>query len=92
MNSRGAYINFYGGHTWISIDKEQDYFWELDKVILNSKFYGGIIQAVDTFDEAIQICGYEPLINYWNEDEHRLGNGGVDNSRIDKVSKDGGLN
>ena len=96
MNQHGLYLRTADGHIWIWQDPECEGQFVFDKVMLNSKIYGGILQAVDTVDRAIQICGYPSLIDQWNEwgkTELFFGRGGVDESRIDIVSEGrGGLN
>mgnify|MGYP003558735722 CR=1 FL=1 len=94
MNHRGIYLQSADGHIWIKNDPESDYPLadELTNVMLNNKIYGGIVQAVDTFDEALRIQGLPSLLEMFDEDVLFMGRGGVDESRIDKVeSGKGGM-
>lgn len=95
LNQRGVYLQGRDGHVWIENDSEIEYPFVLHSVMVNNKIYGGVIQAIEVIDEALQIDGQGSLIDEW--EKHgvhvlNLGYGGVDKSRIDKVSKGkGGL-
>lgn len=89
LNQMGAYLDGQDGHIWINGDIG------LDTIMVNSKIYGGVIEALDTIDEALRRDGQEDLLTMWNnygKDVLFLGSGGVDESRIDKVkSGQGGI-
>ena len=95
MNQRGVYLTGMDGHTWIMNDPDAEYGgWDetLRKkgVMLNSKIYGGALEAIVTFDEAIKLAGENPLDECWITE---LGDGGYDTSRVDKVPDgQGGIN
>jgi hypothetical protein len=96
LNDLGCYLIGRDGHIWIE-EINNSLFSEMLKiagVILNNKIYGGILEALDTIDEALKLAKYINLIEYYenNKDRIFLGNPGVDNSRINKTSpKMGGL-
>ena len=87
MNSMGVYLYGRDGHIWIGTSDESNAY--LLSISLNNKIYGGVIQAVDTFDEALQRDGQPSLMDRWNEygkTEMFLGKGGIDESRIGVVA------
>ncbi len=90
MNQKGIYLVGRDGHVWIENDSEVEYPLRLKRIILNNKIYGGVFEAIDTLDSAIEQDGQGTLLEMWNELGERvlfLGDGGVDNSRIDIVVK-----
>lgn len=89
LNQHGIYLTGADGHVWIE-QAEVDYPLTFDTIALNSKIYGGVFEAIQTFDEALHLDGQDGLLTRWNEsvkDVLFLGNGGVANSRIDRVGK-----
>lgn len=89
----GVRLEGQDGHIWIMTEKEP-YEFNLEgvlvagRVCLNNKIYGGVIQALDTIDEALKMCDEQSLLKMYDEEIQFLGESGVDGSRIDKV-KDG---
>lgn len=62
------------------------------RVLLDNKIYGGILEALDTIDEALKLAGFSHTLESWyDEDTQFLGDGGVDNGRIDKCVGTGGI-
>lgn len=56
------------GHIWIeTVGQGDDVYADFDDILaaggilINNKIYGGILQALDTIDEALRQCGHEPL-------------------------------
>lgn len=88
MNDRGVYLTSRDGHTWIDFDPECENNWNYDfaenGIYLNNKIYGGVFEAIDTFDEAIQRMGEEPLIKQFY---FYFGRRGVAENRIEKVGR-----
>jgi hypothetical protein len=58
--------------------------------MLNGKIYGGITQALDTIDEALLLCGREPLAKIYNDDIMFDVKKGPDHSRI-RLHRPGGI-
>ena len=55
---------------------------------VTDKIYGGILEALDTIDEALKMAGATyTLLELYDEQTQFLGNGGVGGSRLDKTSK-----
>lgn len=96
LNNMGVYLHGRDGHIWITQDENMEYPMRLNTVLLNSKIYGGVAQAIETIEEALYKDGQPTLLDRWIEfgkSEMFLGRGGVDESRIDIVAKGkGGLN
>ena len=88
MNQRGVYLVGRDGHIWIECDENPEYRWNDDfeesGIYLNNKIYGGIFEAIDTFDAAIQKMGQSPLIEQYG-DWLFFGRRGADNGRISEV-------
>lgn len=90
-----AWLTGSDGHIWIESAPDGDDN-SLDKILydndiaLNGKIYGGILQALDTIDAALQMCGELTLLERYSESVQFLGEPGVARSRIDK-SKRGGI-
>jgi len=85
MNHRGVYLYGADGHIWIGNDPEAEYPWSVilinAGVELNNKIYGGVLEAIDTFDAAVQSAGQPSLIEQYG-DWLFFGRRGVDASRI----------
>jgi hypothetical protein len=96
LNQKGIYLYGRDGHVWIGTDENIEYPLNLNNVLMNTKIYGGVVEAFDTIDEALRRDGQDDLLTRWNEygeDVLFLGRGGVDESRIDNVkSGQGGWN
>ena len=96
LNQLGVYIYGRDGHRWIACDVDIEHPLVLDHILLNSKFYGGVIEVLDTIDEALRRDGQDDLYTRWVDwgmDVLPLGNGGIAESRIDVVkSGQGGIN
>lgn len=96
LNQMGVYLNGRDGHIWINQDENEEYPMKLDIVFLNTKIYGGIIEALDTIDLALETDGQPQLLERWEKygkDVQFLGRGGVGAGRIDIVKAgQGGLN
>ena len=81
------------GHVWIECEDIEPYGYNLHTflkdhgVLLNNKIYGGVLEAIDTIDEAMKMCDTEGILDWYWEDALFLGNGGVDHSRIDSRDK-----
>lgn len=93
MNQRGAYLVGMNGHTYI-VDNDEYGGWDATLrnagVTLNSKIYGGALEAIDTFDAAVQAAREDGLAEWWVTE---IGDGGVGKNRIDIVEKGkGGIN
>jgi len=104
LGQYGCYLCGADGHIWIEpvIDGEsakQSYLHDLLKragVGLNCKIYGGVLEALDTIDEALRLAGKPSLLKGfpgWRyDDELFLGDPGIGESRIDIYEKGtGGL-
>ena len=96
LNQMGVYLNGRDGHIWINQDANEEYPMKLDIVFLNTKISGGIIEALDTIDLALETDGQPQLLERWEEygkDVQFLGRGGIGAGRIDIVKAgQGGLN
>ena len=100
LGNGGVYLTVFSGHTWIEQDENADR--PIDEVLLsagvsvNNKIYGGIAEALDTMDAALQAAGQPSLEEQYDEfmsdGYYRIGDGGVGKNRIDIVEKGkGGL-
>jgi hypothetical protein len=84
----GCYIHQADGHIWLyCTDNNGDYesFQEiLDRhnIGLNTKFYGGILECLDTVDHILKACNRVSLEDRYDPNWHFLGNGGVALDRI----------
>ena len=97
LGQMGAYLFGRDGHIWI----EQDYNADgetLQTILcaggirLNNKIYGGVLQALDTIDEALRQCGEPALLQRYNAGVLFLGASSIGVGRITKVTKvNGGL-
>ena len=89
----GVYLQGRDGHIWIECDGDSDDYslssiLDDSGVMLNNKIYGGILEALDTIDEALKMAGVAyTLLELYDEQTQFLGNGGVDGSRLDKTSR-----
>lgn len=95
LNQYGVYLRGADGHVWIESDGDCEYPLVLKNVMMNSKIYGGVIEAIETIDEALKRDGQEDLLTRWNEwgkDVLFLGQGGVSESRINEAKGRGGIN
>lgn len=90
-----GYLISRDGHIWIECEMGEysdthslsDILKECG-VILNSKIYGGILEALDTIDLALHSCGKPSLLESYNPDIQFLGSKfGADVSRVDIVGK-----
>jgi len=86
LNARGCYLTFADGHTWIEEDLEcqtgrlVSNALKAGGVSLNNKIYGGVFEAIDTLDAALQAAGEDALLlQFWMD----FGDGGADKSRIE---------
>ena len=98
LNQGRVYLHLADGHTWIENEEGSliDYNLKKNGISVNNKIYGGLAQALDTMDEAMQQAGYKTLVQEFDElfadSFYNVGAGGVDESRIDKTTKGkGGL-
>lgn len=96
MNDYGVYLKGADGHIWIELDQEAEYPHKFNSIALNNKIYGGVLEAIDTFDAALVEDGQLSLIaqwELWGKDVMFYGNKiGADLSRIDRVkSGQGGI-
>ncbi len=98
LGQLGCRLESDSGHIWIEQAEGLDYdnyrlsgILRKNGVRLNNKIYGGILEALDTIDEALKKCGEDSLLEKYDEDELFLGNKfGPDLSRIDIVNKNNG--
>jgi hypothetical protein len=108
LGQYGCHLCGRDGHIWIEpayIPGEEEMIMEhsslhyiLKKagVSLNNKIYGGVIEALDTIDEALRLSGWSSLLDgfpgWGDTDSLFLGKGGIDRGRIFIGKKDtGGL-
>ena len=102
LGQLGCHIRGADGHFWIESgepDRESAHLaWRLQKdgVLLNNKFYGGVLEALDTIDAAMATVGRMQGLRAMGEDlieaQLELGAPGVDSSRIDRVGPgEGGI-
>ena len=99
LNQGRVYLHLADGHTWIENEEGSliDHDLRKNGISVNNKIYGGLAQALDTMDEALQQAGYKPLVQefdalFFVDAFYRVGAGGVDESRIHKTTKGkGGL-
>jgi len=99
LNQGRVYLRITDGHTWIENEEGSsiDYNLKANGISVNNKIYGGLAQALDTMDEALQQAGYKPLVQEFDalfsiDAFYTVGAGGVDESRIDRTTKGkGGL-
>jgi hypothetical protein len=98
LNDIGCSLIGRDGHIWIeenNLDGDGDFVSELSLILkeagvcLNSKIYGGILQALDTIDEALRLAGTNNLLNRYIENKDRIffGDPGIGISRIDIQEK-----
>ena len=89
MNSLGVYVTHADGHNWIELDEECDYHAKFAAVCLNNKIYGGVLEAIDTFDAALIADGQNSLMQMWEnygQEVYMFRKIGADMSRIEKVA------
>ena len=93
LNDIGCSLIGRDGHIWIegnNLDDNGDFVSELSKILkeagvcLNNKIYGGILEALDTIDEALRLAGSKNLLDRYIENKDRIffGEPGVGISRI----------
>ena len=95
LTSLGVYLEGRDGHVWIEPirDAGEDYdttsglarLLRANGVSLNNKIYGGVLEALDTIDEALRRCDRPNLLEHYVGGDYRalfLGKPGVDASRI----------
>jgi hypothetical protein len=106
LGQYGCYLCGEDGHIWIRpsyYDIDQADHSNLHHILkragvgLNNKIYGGVLEALDTIDEALRLSGYPSLLvgfPGWDYNSPLfLGDGGVEEGRIDIYEKGiGGLN
>lgn len=91
LNQLGAFIQGLDGHYWIQSGGEEYLRGTLTRagILLNDKIYGGLLQALDTVDEALRLAGNTySLYNHGIdalESSLELGYPGIDASRIDRT-------
>ena len=95
LNDSGIYLTIDSGHTWIENTDESSANRHLMEagISVNNKIYGGIAQALDVMDEALQRAGCSSLVEVFDmmeSDGYVIGKGGIDESRIDKTNKNEG--
>lgn len=95
LGQLGCLLQGRGGHIWIEcVDTDYNLNEILNQkgILLNNKIYGGVLEALDTIDEALKIMGLRSLEEHYHEDWLFLGKHSVDSSRIDRTEKwKGGL-
>ncbi len=92
----GGRISGADGHIWIDAGSQD----ELDfmdfslqgwlragGIYLNSKIYGGVLEALDTIDAALARVGKPTLFELYSPEIQFLGRRGVGEDRIQKVKK-----
>jgi len=61
LNQGRVYLHLADGHTWIAYDENAEHSIEavlrVAGIAVNNKIYGGIAEALDTMDEALQKAG-----------------------------------
>lgn len=93
MNNMGAWIRTDSGHRYLfafasDIDYNLDRILRKGGILLNSKFYGGVGQVLDTVDEALKLIGESTLLERYDEAIFLpYFPDGVDRGRIDEVDK-----
>lgn len=101
LNQYDLYLKAQDGHIWIESGMEDtgenhddqawqscSYFHKLLRekgVLLNNKIYGGILEALNAVDAALQLAGEKPLAELYDPDWMFLGDDTHDTSRIQKV-------
>lgn len=93
LGNGGVYLELADGHTWISYDENAEHSIEVilrnNGIAVNNKIYGGIAEALDTMDEALQKAGQPSLVQQYDElvqDFYFIGKGGAGSNRIEKVN------
>jgi hypothetical protein len=96
LNDMGCSLIGRDGHIFIVENYfDDDYVSKLSIILkeagvcLNNKIYGGILQALDTIDEALRLAGSKNLLERYIENKDRMffGNPGIGVSRIDIQEK-----
>jgi hypothetical protein len=98
LGQLGCILYGQDGHIWIhSIDNEDngrpysiDSILKNAGVVLNNKIYGGILEALDTIDEAFKRANAPTLEESFCEEILFMGNPKVDESRLSKTESDKG--
>lgn len=96
LSQIGCRLEGRDGHIWIEGDCDDEYSccllhkWLAEAgVMLNNKIYGGMLEALDTVDHALSLCGKPPLLQqfpgFGHMDQMFLGEPGVCASRISRV-------
>lgn len=89
----GARLEAHDGHIWIYSDEGDDDFLENilqeASILLNNKIYGGVLEALDTIDEALRLADKPSLATHYSPEMQFLGEAGVDKSRIGRSGKGG---
>lgn len=62
LNSMGVYLTVGSCHVYLNCDAECESLLSLDLIGVNSKIYGGIVQALDVMDEALRRDGKPTLL------------------------------
>jgi len=90
----GILLQGENGHIWIESIEGSDFedLLKANKISLNNKIYGGILEALDTIDECLtKHCQHCCLKDCYNPDVQFLGSGGPAHDRIYTNSCVGGL-
>jgi len=92
----GGHLESDSGHIWIySEDDEDRYFDSVVKkagVSVNNKIYGGVLEALNVVDKALEYAGHPSLLDQWDEDYMFLGEDTFRENRLDRCAKGtGGL-
>lgn len=94
LMGRGVYLTSDSGHIWFEYDDTEDhYFANLFRnkgLSLNSKVYGGVLEALNIIDKALEAIGEPPLIEQWDADWMFLGEDSYRPCRFNFV-KPGGI-
>lgn len=75
------------GHIWIheaEVDHCLSDALRPSGVQLDGKIYGGILEALDMIDVALAMSGAPVLLELYSDQNHFLGEGGVDETRIER--------
>lgn len=63
MNDYGVFLKGNSGHIWIQLS--EDFPSPFDSIALDNRIYGGVFEAIDTFDAALVADGQLSLIAQW---------------------------
>lgn len=92
LNQLGCWLRGEDGHIWIEYERDEDScllarILSEGGISINNKIYGGVLEALNVVDAALQRAGHHKLIDTYCSEVSFLGEDTLDESRIIEVEK-----